>query len=73
MWLYKLIIICVILSRNVIREMVCVKKIMVLAVLIMTLVVSCSYLEEAEKEQRERGVECRYGKRGGLENCRYIN
>ena len=53
--------------------MVCVKKIMVLAVLIMTLVVSCSYLEEAEKEQRERGVECRYGKRGGLENCRYIN
>ena len=47
------------------------KKIMVLAVLIMTLVVSCSYLEE--KEQRERGVECRYGKRGGLENCRYIN
>lgn len=48
------------------------KKIIILIILLAN-VMSCSYLEEAEKEQRERGVECRYGKRGGLENCRYIN
>ena len=49
------------------------KKLMVLIVLISVLVVSCSYFEVAEKERRDRGRECRYNKRGGLESCRYIN
>lgn len=33
------------------------------------------YTEIAASKERinERGVECRYNKRGGVENCRYIN
>ena len=48
------------------------KKVIMLAILVMT-VISCSYMEAAEAERRERGRECRYNKRGGLEHCRFIN
>ena len=47
------------------------KRIIILVILIIA-VVSCSYMEAAEAERRERGVECRYNKRGGVENCRYM-
>ena len=49
------------------------KRIMILIVLVSVLVVNCSYFEGAERTERERGVECRYNKRGGLEHCRFIN
>ena len=48
------------------------KRIIILVILIIA-VVSCSYIEAAGAEERERGRECRYNKRGGLEHCRYIN
>ena len=46
------------------------KKIMILIVLILLLIVNCSYFEGADRQIRERGIECRYNKRGGVENCR---
>jgi len=52
------------------------KKIIVLIILLLT-VMSCSELSEMEARRqqrlRERGRECIYNKRGGLEYCRYIN
>ena len=36
-------------------------------------VASCSYLDASREEVNKRGVECRYNKRGGVENCRYMN
>ncbi|ERK47413.1 hypothetical protein HMPREF1552_02410 [Leptotrichia sp. oral taxon 879 str. F0557] len=45
------------------------KKIIVLIVSAV-LIVSCSYFEGADRQIRERGIECRYNKRGGVENCR---
>ena len=47
------------------------KKIIILVILIIA-AVSCSYMEAGEAEIRERGRECRYNKRGGLEHCRHI-
>ncbi|WP_196808112.1 hypothetical protein [Leptotrichia sp. oral taxon 879] len=50
------------------------KKILMLMILVLALVTSCSYFESAERIERERGgVECRYNKRGGVEDCRYAN
>ena len=49
------------------------KKILMLLMLL-ALVTNCSYFESAERIERERGgVECRYNKRGGVEDCRYAN
>ena len=49
------------------------KKIAILVIL-MLVVVNCSYFEAAaETERRRGGVECRYNKRGGVEDCRYRN
>lgn len=45
------------------------KRIIILVILIIA-VVSCSYMEGGERAIRERGIECRYNKRGGVENCR---
>ena len=36
-------------------------------------VASFSYLDAAREEMNERRVECRYNRRGGVENCRYMN
>ena len=52
-----------------IREEAIMKKIRVLIVSA-ALIVSCSYFEGADRQIRERGIECRYNKRGGVENCR---
>ena len=49
------------------------KRIVILVTLMIIAITSCSYLDEAREEMNERGVECRYNKRGGVENCRYIN
>ena len=32
-----------------------------------------SYLDAAREEMNERRVEYRYDRRGGVENCRYVN
>ena len=51
------------------------KKVIMLAILVMT-VISCSELakmeDEYQQDLRERGYRCRYNKRGGVENCRYM-
>ena len=49
------------------------KKIMILTVLILLLIVNCSYFEGAERAERERGWECRYNYKGELQHCGYIN
>ena len=46
------------------------KRIIMLIVLVI-LISNCTAFEISN--QMERGRECRYNKRGGLENCRYIN
>nr|WP_314115157.1 hypothetical protein [uncultured Leptotrichia sp.] len=48
------------------------KRIIILIISVMT-VASCSYLDAAREEMNERGVECRYNRRGRVENCRYMN
>ena len=53
------------------------KKVLVLAVL-MTIIASCTAEDrmlwnEVQRERSERGVECRYNKRGGVDNCRYMD
>ena len=53
------------------------KKVLVLAVL-MTIIASCTAEDrmlwnKVQRERGERGVECRYNKRGGVENCRYMD
>ena len=53
------------------------KKIIILIILVMA-IFNCTerdlmIMREADREMNERGVECRYNKRGGVENCRYIN
>ena len=49
------------------------KKIIVLVIMVMV-VIGCTELSEMEarsqQRRRERGRECRYNKRGGVENCR---
>ena len=52
-----------------IKEIVKMKKLAILIILMLT-VMSCSYFEGADRQIRERGIECRYNKRGGVENCR---
>ena len=54
------------------------KKIIILAILVMTTIFNCTerdlmIMRDADREMNERGVECRYNKRGGVENCRYAN
>ncbi|WP_369713683.1 hypothetical protein AB8B23_04760 [Leptotrichia sp. HSP-342] len=49
------------------------KKIMILTVLILLLIVNCSYFEGAERAERERGWECRYNYKGEVQVCGYIN
>ena len=48
------------------------KRIIILVILIIA-VVSCSYMEGGERQLRERGLECRYNKRGEVEHCRLMN
>jgi len=48
------------------------KKIIMLAILVMT-IISCSYFEGAEMERKRRGWECRYNYKGELQHCGYIN
>ena len=53
------------------------KKLIILVIPVSLLIMSCTELAdmEARRQRRieERGVECRYNKRGGVENCRYAN
>ena len=48
------------------------KKIIILIILIGA-IFSCAEIAASRERINERGVECRYNKRGGLENCRFIN
>ena len=48
------------------------KKIILLLTLLI-LISSCTAFEIANQMEKERGVECRYSKRGGVENCRYMD
>ena len=53
------------------------KKIIMLVIMVIV-VVGCTELSEMEARRQQRlnergGVECRYNKRGGVENCRYAN
>ena len=52
-------------------ELISVKKIILLLTLL-TLISGCTAFEIANQMEKERGVECRYNKRGGVENCRYM-
>ena len=47
------------------------KKIILLLTLLI-LISSCTAFEIANQMEKERGVECRYNKRRGVENCRYM-
>ena len=51
------------------------KKVIILIVLAMV-TIRCTELAELNAEEErirnERGVECRYNKGGGVENCRYM-
>ena len=53
------------------KETVKIKKLVILIILMLT-VISCSYFEGAEKERRERGWECMYTYKGELQGCNYI-
>ena len=59
-----------------IMEMMCMKKIIMLVIL-MIMVMSCSELAKMENEYqqdlRERGRECMYNYKGELQGCNYIN
>ena len=48
------------------------KRIIMLIVLVI-LISNCTAFEISNQMERERGVECKHNKRGGLENCRYMN
>ena len=48
------------------------KRIIMLVILVMT-IISCSYFEGAERAERERGRRCRYNYKGELQHCGYIN
>jgi len=48
------------------------KKIIMLIISIL-LIISCADIEASRERMRQRGRECIYNKRGGLENCRYID
>ena len=47
------------------------KKIIILAILIMT-IINCSYFEGAEMEKKRRGWECMYNYKGELQGCNYM-
>ena len=54
------------------------KKILILIILATTAIFNCTerdlmIMRDADREMNERGVECRYNKRGGVENCCYAN
>ena len=55
---------------------ICMKKIIILVVLVIT-AMSCSELAELESGRqqriRERGRECMYNYKGELQGCNYIN
>ena len=53
-------------------ELICMKKILMLMILVLILVVNCSYFEGAERARRERGRECMYNYKGELQGCNYI-
>ena len=59
-----------------IKEMVYMKKIIILAILT-TMIMSCSELarmeEEYQQDLRERGRRCRYNYKGEVQHCGYIN
>ena len=48
------------------------KKLAILLILIIT-IASCADIEASRERMEQRGRECRYNKRGGLESCRFIN
>ena len=48
------------------------KKIIILVILIFT-ILSCSYMEGGERAIRERGLRCRYNYKGEVQNCDFIN
>ena len=48
------------------------KKIIMLVILIFT-ILSCSYMEGGERAIRERGRRCRYNYKGELQHWGYIN
>ena len=48
------------------------KKILMLIILVLILIVNCSYFEGAERARRERGRECTYNSRGEAQVCGYI-
>jgi hypothetical protein len=54
-----------------IMEMMCMKKIIMSVVLVAT-IMSCSYFEGAERSMRERGYECTYNSKGEVQVCGYI-
>ena len=68
MWLYKLIIIAIIVQGDDFYM----KKILMLIILVLVLVVNCSYFEGSERARRERGRECTYNSRGEAQVCGYI-
>ena len=47
------------------------KKLLILVILMMT-TISCSYMEDGERQMRERGWECMYTYKGELQGCNYI-
>ncbi len=47
------------------------KKIIILVILIFT-ILSCSYMEGGERAIRERGRICRYNYKGEVQSCDYI-
>ena len=49
------------------------KKIIILAILVMTTIFNCTERDLMIMREADRGRECRYNKRGGLESCRFIN
>ena len=57
------------------------KKVIILVASLMVVISSftirCTELaelnDEEERIRNERGAECRYNKRGGVENCRYMD
>ena len=53
------------------KELMYMRKLMILLMLL-TLISGCTAFEIANQMEKERGVECRYNKRGGVENCRYM-
>lgn len=58
--------------KRTIKEMVSMKKLVILIILILT-AISCSYMEGGERLIRERGRRCRYNYKGEVRHCEFIN